>query len=129
MPRASDILILLTYIMIAGVAAIGFERNSRAEAKLIFRKTGSKNWEEKLLTNEDGSPLAWPDGDVTLEIARIDHKKGRFELYLNGASVGTVDLGLKRTRGPLYVGFKWTGAAGNNFKTTVDEVEIELYDE
>ena len=46
----------------------------------------------------------------------------------DGQRVAEEALGLKQGQGSLQVGFRLTGAAGNNFRTEIDEVEIELYD-
>jgi len=113
------------------VVGLGFERNARGEILIIRKKSGDKNkkkFVEYPLKDADGNLMMWPEGDVSLEIERIDPKKGVFEMFVNGASVGLVELGLKKGQGSLTVGFKLTGAAGNNFMTLIDEVEIELYE-
>ncbi|MEN8152116.1 MAG: tetratricopeptide repeat protein, partial [Planctomycetota bacterium] len=111
------------------VTALGFERNARGEIVIVRRKTGDRNkkWLEQPVTDEDGNKMMWPEGPVELEIERVDPKKGVFAMYVNGARVADVELGLKRSQGSLSVGFKLTGTAGKSFRTEIDEVEIELY--
>jgi len=111
------------------VVGLGFERNARGHLVVVKKKTGEKKFAEIPIKDEDGNPMLWPDGEVTLEIERTDPKKGVFAMLVNGVQVASVNLGLKKGQGSLTVGFRLTGAAGSNFKTLIDEVEIELYEQ
>jgi hypothetical protein len=107
---------------------VGVERNARGEVLIVHKKSSAKKWSEIAITDEAGEAKAWPKGPVTLEIIRRDHKKGRFDILMDGESIGNVDLGLKRGGGPLYVGFYWRGASGDTFRTVVEELELEIYE-
>jgi len=108
--------------------AVGIERSATGEVSVIHRRPNDDDWTRIRLKDETGAPVTWPEGWVEVEVGRTDHKKGKFEILMNGERIGTVDLGVKRRAGTgLYLGFQFEANGGESFTAEVDEVELEIY--
>ncbi len=106
--------------------AIGFEKSPRGELFVIHRQSSAREFTRVPVKDEAGNPLPWPDGTVTLRIARVG-EKGGFTLSVNGNPVATIPLGWKRRSGPLYFGFSWSATRGEAYSTTIERVTLRRY--
>jgi len=108
-------------------SGVGLERSPTGEVLLVHRKSSDDEWTKEAAKDESGSVLTWPEGPATLTIERTDHERGEFTLGMNGRTLGKIVPGLKRNRGALSFGFRWSGVAGDALEATVHEVELEIY--
>ena len=106
--------------------AVGFEKTARGEFFVTHRRQSDSEFTREALKDEAGNAVAWPDGPVTLRIARVD-VDGNFVMSLNGIRVGKAALKWKRRAGQLYFGFNWSATRGEEHKTSIDGVRVRRY--